>query len=198
MVDEKRRGRQAIFLDRDGTLIEDCGDLGDPDRIVFFPWTVEALKRLSTYFTLFIVTNQSAVAAGRLTEGQVAAVNARVVAELKQCGLEIAAVYVCPHARADNCACIKPKPYFLEIAARDFGIDLSGSYSIGDHPHDAELVRAAGGTGVYVLTGHGPEHRDGLDPRCLVFPSLLEAADAISKMERAGHETGETGFPFTR
>jgi D-glycero-D-manno-heptose 1,7-bisphosphate phosphatase len=167
--------RAAIFLDRDGTIIEDVGHLGDPRMVTFLPGAVAALQRLQKRFTLFIVTNQSGVAKGLLTLDQVATVNAYVTGELASLGVPIAQVFVCPHARSDGCECIKPKPYFLNLAAREYAIDLKRSFTIGDHPHDVEFAHSVGATGIYVLTGHGEKHRKDVDPASLIAPSLAEA-----------------------
>ncbi len=167
--------RPAIFLDRDGTLIVDRGDLGDPADVELIPGVVELLRELQTRFALFIVTNQSAVAAGRLTLEQVERVNAAVVERLRTAGVAVERVFVCPHARAEGCDCIKPKPYFLRLAEREHGIDLVRSFTVGDHPHDAEFARSVGATGVYVLTGHGQKHRGELGSGFVVLASLAEA-----------------------
>jgi D-glycero-D-manno-heptose 1,7-bisphosphate phosphatase len=171
--------RPALFLDRDGTIIEDRGFIGDPDQVVFLTGAIDALRALQPRFALFIVTNQGGIAAGAITAAQVAAVNQRLVDRLREAGVSIERVFVCPHSREDNCACIKPKPYFLQIAAREHGIDLGRSCTIGDHPYDVELGRAVGATGVFVLTGHGPGHVDELPPGTLILPSLAEAPGVI-------------------
>lgn len=88
-------------------------------------------------------------------------------------------VYVCPHARGDGCACIKPNPYFLHEAARAYAIDLRRSYVIGDHPHDVVLARNAGAQGIYVLSGHGRRHLDGIPAGTVVVEGIREAADLI-------------------
>lgn len=166
--------RPAIFLDRDGTIIEDRGDLGDPQQIVFIPGVREALRSLQERFALFIVTNQSGVSVGRLTAEQVAAVNRRVVARLSSAGVTIERVFVCPHARTDRCICMTPKSHFLEVAEREHWIDLRRSYTVGDQPYDVELARSVGATGVYVLTGHGSKHLADLAPGNIVLSGLAE------------------------
>jgi D-glycero-D-manno-heptose 1,7-bisphosphate phosphatase len=171
--------KPAIFLDRDGTLIEDRGHLKSPSEVVFFPDTVGALRALEDRFLLFIVTNQSGVGHGLLGTHDVAEVNAHVVAHLSEAGVEIADIYVCPHSPEEGCECIKPKPYFLHRAAKDHGADLSRSFSIGDHPHDAELACSVGGRGIYVLTGHGRKHRDRLPEGYIVVEGIAEAIEWI-------------------
>ncbi|MDT8389698.1 MAG: HAD-IIIA family hydrolase [Lentisphaeria bacterium] len=90
----------AVFLDRDGTIIEDRGYLSDPSDVVFFDDTVPALRRLAEHFMLFMVTNQAGVADGTITLRDVDRVNAHVVSYLASHGIPIAATYVCPHARS--------------------------------------------------------------------------------------------------
>lgn len=150
--------KSAFFLDRDGTIIKDKGYLGSIDQVEFYPFTVNCLRRLQEKFLLFIVTNQSGIAKGIVTQEQVDAVNSFVVAELKSSGINICAVYSCPHHRNDNCLCHKPKTFFAEKAAKDFNIDLVNSYVAGDHPGDVEFAFNAGAKGIYVLTGHGKKH----------------------------------------
>ena len=104
--------RPAVFLDRDGTIIEDRGDLSDPAQVVFFKDTAPALRLLADHFALFIVTNQSGVAKGTITIEDVQRVNDYVEKYVAAEGAPIAATYVCPHQRSSGCRCIKPKPYF--------------------------------------------------------------------------------------
>ena len=105
------RNRHAVFLDRDGTLIEDRGHLANPSEVCFLPGAVEALRRLREDFLFFLVTNQSGVAEGIVTLEQVEQVNAHVVRALAEAGLQITATYVCPHHRGDGCHCIKSNPH---------------------------------------------------------------------------------------
>jgi L-threonylcarbamoyladenylate synthase len=169
----------AVFLDRDGTIIEDRGHLRLPAEVVFFPDTVRALQRLNEHFRLFVVTHQRGIADGIVSAAEVARVNEHVVAELRRHGVVITEVYCCPHRRDEGCVCIKPKPYFLEEATRKYGLDLAHSFAVGDHPHDVALADSAGATGIYVLTGHGARHRSEI-PQCkAVVPGIREAADWI-------------------
>lgn len=169
----------AVFLDRDGTLIEDRGHLRAPAEVVFYPGTLPALRRLQPHYRLFVVTNQSGVSKGEVTGAEVERVNDHVVDRLRDAGVEIAAVYCCPHQHSDNCACIKPKPLFLERAVREHGVDLCRSFAVGDHPHDVEFARNVGATGIYVLTGHGPKHRAELAANTVVAQDIQEATEII-------------------
>ncbi|NLG35090.1 MAG: threonylcarbamoyl-AMP synthase [Lentisphaerae bacterium] len=173
-------GRPAVFLDRDGTLIEDRGDVRSPADVAWYPDTVPALRALGIGHDLFIVTQQSGVAQGRLTAAEVRAVNDHVVERLAEAGVRIRAVYCCMHGPEDGCACRKPDPGPLRRAARDFGVDLSRSFVVGDHPHDVELARRAGAKGLYLRTGHGEKHRDELPlDVTAILPGIREAAEWI-------------------
>jgi histidinol-phosphate phosphatase family protein len=169
----------AVFLDRDGTIIEDRGHLADASEVVFYPDTVAALQRLQERFLLFLVTNQPGVARGIITLGDANRVNARVVSYLAEHGVTITAAYVCPHQRADGCLCIKPNPHFLHQAAAEHGVDLRRSFTVGDHPHDVELARSVGAQGVYVRTGHGSKHLAEVPAGVVVVSGIAAAADWI-------------------
>jgi len=174
-----RNANAAVFLDRDGTIIEDRGHLREPSGVVFFPDTFEALQKLQKHLLLFIVTHQPGVAEGVITRSDVDRVNAHVIAALADRGVEIRDLYVCPHRRSEQCRCIKPKPYFLREAAERYGIDLSASFTVGDHPHDVQLAGNAGARGIYVLTGHGRKHLDELPHDTQVASGIAEAAEMI-------------------
>lgn len=168
-----------MFLDRDGTIVEDRGHLAEPAQVVFFDDTVAALKRLQPRVSLFVVTNQSGVARGIISEEHVRRVNAFVTEYLARHGIGILETYVCPHDRTDGCRCIKPKPHFLKQAEARFGIDLGRSFVVGDHPHDVELAHNVGATGIYVLSGHGMKHRDELTGSPLIAAGIREAVEQI-------------------
>ena len=175
---------KGVFLDRDGTIIEDRGHLRDPSQVVFFPEAFEALRRLQDEFLLFIVTNQTGIARGTISFEDAEAVNAHVVARLAEAGVRITEVYICPHERQDGCECIKPRPHFLHRAAAQYGVDLRQSFTVGDHPHDVELGSAVDGQGIYVLTGHGHKHLSELAPHAPVARDIAQAAERILTLSR--------------
>jgi D-glycero-D-manno-heptose 1,7-bisphosphate phosphatase len=168
--------RPAVFLDRDGTLIEDRGHLRTPEDVVFFADTIPALRELRNEFLLFIVTQQSGIARGLITSEHARTVNNHVVDLLAAAGITILEVYCCPHDRADGCRCIKPNPFHLHQAANDYDVDLTRSFVMGDHPHDVELACRAGATGIYLLTGHGKKHQDELPPDVIVADGIGNAS----------------------
>lgn len=173
----------AVFLDRDGTIIEDRGHLSSPAQAAFLPGAVSALRRLQEGFLLFIITNQSGVAKGIITAAEAHGVSRHVVEELAREGVVIRETYACIHERGE-CCCRKPSPFFLQEAARRFDLDLGQSFVVGDHPHDVETARNAGATGLYVLTGHGAKHRAELDPDVRVVPDLAAAAEWIMSQSK--------------
>lgn len=171
--------KRAIFLDRDGTIIEDRGFLSDPSQVHFYENCFEPLSQLKNEFLLFIVTNQSGIADKVITLEQANLVNQFVVKTLERHQISITEVYTCPHNNKDNCDCKKPKTFFLEEAAKKYNLDLKNSFVIGDHPHDVELALNVGATGIYVLTGHGEKHKGELAPGSLCSANLREAAELI-------------------
>lgn len=169
----------AIFLDRDGTLIEDVGYIKLPSQINFFGNVYRALNLLQKNFILLIVTNQSGIGKGELTLDEVEKVNTAISERFAAEGIIIKKIYVCPHTKEDNCICRKPNPYFLHQASEEFNIDLNNSYFIGDHPEDIYCAQQAGVTGIYLLTGHGIRHYHELTQKPLIIKNILEAAKFI-------------------
>ncbi|NQT58357.1 MAG: threonylcarbamoyl-AMP synthase [Bacteroidetes bacterium] len=171
--------KPAVFLDRDGTLIEDVGILSSPDQIILFHDTVETLLTLQKHFLLFVITNQGAAASGLISLDQISTVNSALAARLSAEGVEIQEWYVCPHDRSENCDCIKPNSFFVLEAAKNYNLDLQRSYILGDHPHDVLTGEAEGVFGLYLLTGHGLKHIDEVPLDKPVFHTLEDAAEWI-------------------
>ncbi|MBN1290325.1 MAG: HAD-IIIA family hydrolase [Candidatus Latescibacteria bacterium] len=169
----------AIFLDRDGTIIEDRGHLRSKDEVHFYPETFLSLRKLQKHFVLFIVTHQPGVSRRLITMNEVETINTFISDTLKENGIIIKEIYVCPHDKSEMCRCIKPLPYFLLQASKKYNIDLKKSYTIGDHPHDVELAHNAGTKGIYVLTGHGTHHIDELPEGTIIANNIEAATDFI-------------------
>jgi histidinol-phosphate phosphatase family protein len=137
--------RPAVFLDRDGTVMEDVGYPRDPDAVRLLPGAAAALRELhEAGFALVIVSNQSGLARGIITAEQARAVHERFVALLAAEAVAIDAYRYCPHGPDAGCACRKPAPGMLLDAARELGVDLTRSVMIGDRASDLEAGRAAG------------------------------------------------------
>lgn len=174
--------RPAVFLDRDGTLIEEVGYLGDPGGVVVLPGVPDALRRLrDAGYALVVVSNQAGVARGYFTEDDVLAVNGRLAELLEVEGVQLDAWHYCVHHpdHGDPCACRKPEPGMLRDAARDLDLDLSRSWIVGDHPSDVEAGRRVGARGILVLSGHLHEHDDEVPDDVPVVADLAAAADLI-------------------
>lgn len=169
----------AVFLDRDGTVVEDRGYLRSQDEVVFFDRTVPALRKLQRYFSLFIVTNQGGIARGLQEPEEVERINLFIENHLRENGIRVLKTYTCSHRREDGCRCIKPNPFFARRAAEEFSISLPNSYAVGDHPHDAEFGNNFGGCGIYVLSGHGRKHLAEIDGDFPVVSDIGQAADWI-------------------
>jgi D-glycero-D-manno-heptose 1,7-bisphosphate phosphatase len=154
---------RAVFLDRDGTLIEERGYLDRTELLALFPWTADALRLLKRAgFALVVVTNQSAVARGMIDEAFLAEVHRELNARLGRGGVAIDRFYYCPHLEdapleryRQACRCRKPGPGMIERACAEMGIDPAQSVMVGDRWLDVACGAAAGTRTVRVLTGHG-------------------------------------------
>jgi len=157
--------RRAVFLDRDGTINVEKDYLCRPEEFTFIPGAPQAIRALKDAgFLVIVVSNQSGVARGYFGPAEVEALHAHMQSELAPFATAIDAFYYCPHHplagvapyRVD-CDCRKGRPGMLLQAAREYGIDLSRSFMIGDKAADIEAGQAAGCTSVLVLTGYGAE-----------------------------------------
>jgi histidinol-phosphate phosphatase family protein len=149
---------RAVFLDRDGTIMEDSNYVGRVDRVVLIPSAMQALRRLhEAGFKLFIVTNQSGVGRGFFSREAVEEIHAHLDEQFATQGVSFDHYYVCPHHPEDNCDCRKPKPKFLREAAAEYGLDLERCFMVGDRPSDIQCGINAGTKTVLVLTGAGQE-----------------------------------------
>jgi len=169
----------AIFLDRDGTIIEDRDYINNTSDVVFFPYTFKALELLQKHFLLFVITNQSGISKGLICESDVQEVNKYITETLKIKGITIFDTFYCPHINEDNCICKKPKPYFLYKAVQLYNVDLTKSFIIGDHPSDVECGITAGVTPIYLLSGHGNKHKDELIFNTKICNNLSDASKFI-------------------
>jgi len=144
--------RSALFLDRDGTLIEDRHFLDRPEGVKLLPNAVKGLKAwIAAGYVPVIVTNQSGIARGLFTMKRLGEIHRRLRSLLKKQGVAVKGIYVCPHLPegkvrryAKRCDCRKPKAGLLKRAARELKLDLAASVTIGDSLRDVEAGRAAG------------------------------------------------------
>jgi len=148
--------RRAVFLDRDGTIGEELGYVNHIDRFQIFPYAAEAIRELNqANIPVIVVTNQSGIARNIFPESLVHEVHKKMLAILAKGGAWVDAVYFCPHKTEDACECRKPNPGLMERAAREYGLDLTASWVVGDRYADLEMSHAAGGRGMLVMTGYG-------------------------------------------
>jgi D-glycero-D-manno-heptose 1,7-bisphosphate phosphatase len=185
--------KKVVFLDRDGTLIEDKGYICDFSEVVVFPFAVEAIRALNRAgFLVIVASNQSAVARGICTEKQVRRLHGKLQTHFKKQGAAIAAFYYCPFLVDGPVAAYrldsplrKPAPGMLLQAARDFDLDLRCGFMVGDKTDDIEAGRKAGCRTVLVRTGYGRDSESQLTPAGprpdLIADDLLAAVAFITK-----------------
>ncbi len=183
--------RPAVFLDRDGTIIEDRNYLSRPEEVTVFPGAAAALKRLlDTGFELFIVSNQSGVGRGYFTMADVEAVHRHLCALLGREGVRFREIYVAPEAPGTPSRGRKPSPQFLFDAKDVYGIDLARSYVVGDKLIDLECGWNAGARrSLLVRTGYGAQterEMAGQLRNAIVVNDLSESADWILRDLAAG------------
>jgi D-glycero-D-manno-heptose 1,7-bisphosphate phosphatase len=178
---------KAIFLDRDGTLLVEVGYLNHPSQVAPYQFAAEALKLArQAGFLLILVTNQSGIARGYLSEAELGAIHDRMEGILRESGAELDGIYYCPHhakgtieGYAKDCACRKPGTLLGERAAERFDLDLGASFMIGDKETDLAFGRALGVTPCLVRTGFGSFEESSRGPTGLkgarVFDNLLDA-----------------------
>ena len=183
-------GQAAVFLDRDGTMIEDVGYLDALSRVEFYPWTVDAIRMLNRAgLPVVVVTNQSGIARGMFSEAFVGETHRHMDARLAAGGARVDAYYYCPHhpdgrvaAYARACDCRKPGRALIDRAAADLGLDPGRSFVVGDKWLDVQLGRAVGARAILVRTGHGAAEEtqppDGVTADAVV-DNLASAADWI-------------------
>lgn len=180
--------RSAVFIDKDGTLVENVPYNVDPDRIALVPGAAAGLVRLAALgYRLFVVSNQAGLALGRFDAAQLDRAWRHLAAMLSQQGVQLDGFYYCPHhpqgsvaQLAVACNCRKPAPGMLLRAAEEHGIDLASSWMVGDILDDVEAGRRAGCRAVLVDVGNETEWvRSPLRTPDLVVSSFAEAAARI-------------------
>lgn len=174
----KNIGQKAIFIDRDGTLIEEVNFLHRIKDLRHFPHTNEAVKLLKENgFLVIVVTNQSGIGRGIYTEDEMHAIHMKIQTDLTE---KLDAFYFCPHLPDEGCACRKPNLGMIEAACRDFEIDLENSWIIGDKTLDIGTGFNANIKTALVLTGYGKNELEKLVRKPdLIAENLLEAVKWI-------------------
>lgn len=179
----------AVFLDKDGTLVENVPYNAEPAKIRLTPGAGEALRAMhEAGYRLFVVSNQSGVARGYFPETALAGVLKRLRELLEEHGVTLAGFYYCPHHPKGNvttyaveCTCRKPQPGLLLRAASEHAVDLKDSWLVGDILDDVEAGRRAGCRTILVDNGSETEWKDGPDRTPdFTVPDLAAAARIIA------------------
>lgn len=186
---------KIVFLDRDGTIIEEMGYINHFSRIRPLPEAIEAIKLFRQYgFKVVVLTNQAGVARGYFSEEALIEMNNYMLQRFENSGARIDALYYCPHHPEGkvekyriDCNCRKPKTGLIEKAVKELNLRLDKAWMIGDRMSDVELAKNAGIEATYVLTGYGTgdyvKEKGGFDVKPnLIFNNVLQAAQTIVKL----------------
>ncbi len=173
--------RPAIFLDRDGTLIEEVNFLSRVEDLRVFDFTFEALRSLkNSGFALVVTTNQSGIGRGLYSKDDMQAIHREIDVRLD--GM-IDGYYFCPHLPTDGCLCRKPGTAMIEKACDELGLAIEGSWMVGDKRLDIETAFAAKLRSAMVLTGYGLQHQLLLEQKPdIIAEDLGHAARSILAM----------------
>lgn len=176
----------AVFLDRDGTLVEEVGYLDRLERLAFYPWSIDAVRLLNRAgLQVVVISNQAGIARGIFEERAVGVAHQFISERLAAAGATIAGYYYCPHhpeaplpAYRRDCDCRKPRPGLVRRAERELGLDLPRSFVVGDRWTDVQVANAVGARAILVRTGYGGSEatRQPSDVRVdVVAANLMEA-----------------------
>ncbi|MBI3790661.1 MAG: HAD-IIIA family hydrolase [Gemmatimonadetes bacterium] len=173
--------RPVAFLDRDGTIIEDVHYIRDPDDVALIPGVAHAIRRLNRAgWAVVVITNQSGIGRGQLTEADYQAVRERTDALLLQAGAMVDAHYHCPHAPDAGCDCRKPRTLLHRQAIADLALDAARVTSAGDRWRDVEPALTLGGRGFLVPGPDTPsEDLERASQDGLLVPTLDAAVDRM-------------------
>lgn len=184
-------GRIGVFLDRDGTLNNEASYIRTPDELQLIAGAGTAVHRLNERGLITcVISNQSGVARGYLSERDLVPIHSKLERELARCGGRVDRIYYCPHHPTEGippynivCDCRKPKTGMLQQGADEFGLDIERSFVIGDSVVDMQAGIALNARAVLVLTGYGVTARE----QCrladmhldYVAPTIVEAVDFV-------------------
>ena len=179
----------AIFLDRDGTLIEEIGYLQRLEDIQIYPEAFEAVEKINqSGAQAIVITNQSAIARGLITLEDLEQLHRRISDAFRQKGARVDAYYHCPHHPREGagehtrtCDCRKPQPGLLLRAAQELQLDLDASHMIGDKLRDIEAGHRAGCQSILVKTGYGQEEL------LLLDDAQASGSSSINPVQRPDH-----------
>ena len=176
----KEKGHKTVFIDRDGTLIEEVNFLSRLEDLRFFPFTDEAVRLLKEKgFLIIVVTNQSGIGRKIFEEAAMHEIHEKIQEELTE---KLDEFYFCPHLPDAGCRCRKPRLGMIETACAHFPIDLKNSWIIGDKAIDVETGFNVGIQTALVLTGYGRKALETLKRKPdIIAENLLEAAKLITE-----------------
>jgi D-glycero-D-manno-heptose 1,7-bisphosphate phosphatase len=177
---------RAIFLDRDGVIIENVDTyVRSWEDVAVLPGAFEALARLrNSRYKIVLVTNQSVVGRGIIPLREALEINDRLIRLARDAGGRVDSVFICPHAPEENCDCRKPKPGLFLQAAAQLSLDLENSVMIGDALTDIEAGQNAGiRTNILLKTGRGAIQADLPAARRLTpFYTYENLTDAVNNL----------------
>jgi D-glycero-D-manno-heptose 1,7-bisphosphate phosphatase len=193
-------GRSAVFLDRDGTINEEVSFLRSLKDLKLIAGAASAVRLLNDQgLPICIISNQSGVARGFLTEEELVPIHQKLESELGRSGAWVDRIYYCPHHPTEGkppydvvCECRKPATGMLERGAQELGIDLSCSFVVGDRIVDIQAGKAVGATTILVQTGYGERAKEeclaeNLSPD-LIAPSIVQAVEFILEKVKSDNE----------
>ena len=180
--------KKAVFMDRDGVIIEQVAYLSSPDQVALIPGAAEALRIIHAHGdAAVVISNQSGVGRGYFTVDAVEAAHARIQELLAPDDEKVDAFYYCPHAPEEHCKCRKPQPEMILRAGREHGIDIGASLMLGDRMSDLECgVNAGCAQAVLVRTGYGAEQEQKV--AAAGFAVADDILDAVEKFYADGAE----------
>jgi D-glycero-D-manno-heptose 1,7-bisphosphate phosphatase len=189
-------GNRAVFLDRDGTINEEVGYVNHIERFFLLPGVGQAIRLLNRHgWKTVVVTNQSGVARGYFPESLIHQVHQKMKKLLESEEAHLDGIYYCPHhpdigvpPYRQKCRCRKPATGMIEAAMKEFALDLSQSYMVGDRGVDIEFAHHIGAKAILVLTGYGKGEWEYSGAQWKVKPDhvaqdLLEAVQWILQQE---------------
>ncbi|MFN0158951.1 MAG: D-glycero-beta-D-manno-heptose 1,7-bisphosphate 7-phosphatase [Bacteroidota bacterium] len=191
--------RIGVFLDRDGTINVEVDFVRTPDQLQLIAGAAQAIRRLNDLgVVVCVISNQSGIARGYLTEDDLGRIHERLSRNLKQEDAHVDRIYYCPHHPTEGiapyvleCECRKPKAGMLRWAERDLGVDLSKSFLVGDRLGDIQAGKAVGATTILVRTGYGEmalrDNRIHTIPPDFIAADISEAVEYILNTLKGRH-----------
>jgi D-glycero-D-manno-heptose 1,7-bisphosphate phosphatase len=178
------RGAPAVFVDRDGTLILEVGYLSRLEQIEVLPGAAEAVRLLGQRgIKVVVITNQSGIARGLISEGDLDVIHQELKRRLARCGAFLDGIYYCPHHPTEGrdpyrvtCDCRKPNIGLVRQAVAELNLDLGRSYVVGDQDSDMELAARIGAKGILIQNNKAEGERRKAKMKLLVVKDLLESA----------------------